>query len=285
MGDILIPKKLSYPVDGMSLIQARELISNLHELGGKATIGLFAEKIEMSERSGTFRAKLSSLSKYNLIEYGEIDIELTGLGIQILNAYTAEEEKLFLFKSLISIPIFAEIIDRFYHTKLDFEILDRILIREYGVNNKHVQTLKKSFIKSSKFIDLLNDDGIFNKDFQANKEDIAIKEDLKTKKSEKTPQKELNAKEVHYYKNKEEVLDNTNISEEIFDLLIYLGGFLDFKKKSFDEIIIILEKYPFFTHTKLAFEILKNNLSIEELASENVKILLKAIKKDLKISK
>lgn len=276
---------MSYPVDGMSLIQAKELISNLHELGGKATIGLFAEKIEMSERSGPFRSKLSSLSKYNLVKYGESDIELTGLAIQILNAYSGEEEKLFLFKSLISIPIFAEIVDRFFHTKLDFEILDRILIREYGVNNRHVQTLKKTFIESSKFIDLLNDDGIFNKDFQANEIEIAIKEDLHIKKIENAPQKEQSAKTVHYNKNNDELLDVVNISEEIFDLLIYLGSILDFKKKSFNEIIIIIEKYPFFTHTKLAIEILKNNLSIEDLSSENAKILLKAIKEDLKISK
>jgi hypothetical protein len=269
----------------MSLIQAKELISNLHELGGKATIGLFAEKIEMSEGSGSFRAKLSSLSKYNLVKYGETDIELTSLGIQILNAYSGEEEKLLLFKSLMSIPTFAEIVNRFYNTKLDFEILDRILIREYGVNNRHVQTLKKTFIESSRFIDLLDDDGIFNKDFQANKIEIASKEDLTSKKIDKAPQKEQSAKIVHYSKNSDELLDVVNISEEIFDLIIYLGGILDFKKKSFDEIIFIVEKYSFLTHTKLAFEILKNNLSTKELLSENVKIILKAIKQDLKILK
>lgn len=269
----------------MNLSQAKELISNLHELGGKATIGLFAEKIEMSEGSGPFRAKLSSLSKYNLVTYGETYVELTDLGIQILNAYSSEEEKLFLFKSLMSIPVFAEVVDRFYYTKLDFEILDRILIREYGVNNKHVQTLKKSFIESSKFIGLLSDEGIFNTDFQVNKSEIAFKEDLAIKQIERVPQKEQSEKIVHYHKESDELLDFVSITEEIFDLVTYLGGILDFKEKSFDEIINIIEKHPFLTHTKLAFEILKNNLSTEKLSSENAKILLKAIREDLKIPK
>lgn len=238
----------------------------------------------MSESGGAFKGKISSLLKYNLIDSKDNEIFLTNLAINILNSYDEEEEKKLLFKSFINISLFNQLIDRFKNSGINLDILDKILIREYEIDNKNVKKVSKCIIKSLEFLEILDketgnfDKSILNKFYDIREVEVvnnSIVQEIK-----KDVIKDLK-NEVPKIKKKE---SKFGLENDIYELFVYFASKLDPIDKPIDKIEEIIERNEFLTHTKLVFEILKDNLSNNTIDKKNVKNLLKALKQDLKIT-
>lgn len=269
-----MPVKLDYPTDGLDIISGIDLIEKLNNLGGKASLEVFAENIGMSRGSGPFRGKISSLSKYHLVKYDNSAIELADLAIKILNAYSEQEKKLFLLESLLSVPIFYKLTSRYYKDKISISLLDKVLIREYNIPKRHSLSLKKIFLIAGKNIGVINEDGTFERNLVQkvlnkfeNIKDKEIKEDSIGKDSKL---------EIKYD-------DEIRLDNDIFNLIVNIASKINPKKEITDFILKVIEKYPFLTHTKLTFEVLKKDFKNETIQQKDIDVLLNAIKYDLNI--
>ena len=238
----------------------------------------------MSDGGGAFKGKVSSLLKYNLIDSKDNEISLTNLAINILNSYDAEEEKKFLFKSFINISLFDQLIDRFKDSGINLDILDKILIREYEIDNKNAKKVSKCIIKSLEFLEILDketgkfDKSILNKFYNIREVevvDISVEQEIK-----KDVIKDLK-NEVPKFKK---IDSKIGLENDIYELFVYFASKLDPIDKPLDKIEEIIERNENLTTTKLVFDILKDNLSNNTINKKNIKNLLRALKQDLKIT-
>ena len=287
--------KKNYPIDSLDLESALEIAEKLNELGGKASKGLFAEAIgHKTDTSGPFRAKLSSLKKYNLVDQKEDDIILTQLGINVVNSYEDNDKKLQLFKVFNKIPLFKEVLERLNQSSLNLEFLDKIFIKDYGVSQKHAHKLQRCFIESAKFIEILSeDDTLNNKNIQSYKNQITDDENMQDQESYGEKQKfiehqkllvkdhdleeKLKDEKLNLKNNKFEVLN-----EDLFDLITLISTY-PLNKSNFEDINNILEHYENLTHTNLIFKAIKENFENDSVTEDNLKILLEGLKKDFNI--
>ncbi len=274
---------MDYPVDGLDLKKAKDLVKTLfNELGESASKKLFAETIQMTASGGSFRGKLSSLMKFGLIKYDENDnILLTDLGKKIVNAYTTEIEKKFLFKAFINVPEFRAIIEKFKDRHLNLKILDKILILEYNVEKKHVIRVKKSIINSLDYIGVLNKE---TGDLDLTSVIDIPKENIKDLKDE-VETVVLKEKEQRVFNLKHESIKSLiNLNSELFDLFITFASHLSPMDISIDDVRDIIQRNPNFTHTKLAIEFLKDVIEEgNQISQDKLEKLIEALKLDLNI--
>lgn len=269
-----MPKPRNYPVIGLTLTEAKELIKKLNNLGGKSKIGIFAESIHMTETSGPFRSKLSTLAKYKLIEYGSGEVELTKLGTDLINPYDEEEEKELLLQAIKSIELFENIFQRFSGLKLDMNLFEKILIREYDVDKKHVLGLKKIFLDFTETYGLLHENG-------------TIKKLPKQKESEE--EKMIKKSNIKYIRKDDGETDSPRgdkqkLSKNLFNTITYLASYFSPEQKQLREIVEFIESNPDLTHLNLLFKVLKDKFINQEISTEEIGFLLKAIREDLSIT-
>ncbi len=238
----------------------------------------------MSDGGGAFKGKISSLLKYNLIDSKENEINLTTLAINILNSYDAKEEKRFLFKAFINISLFNQLIDRFKDSGINLNILDKILIREYEIDNKNVKKVSKCIIKSLDFLEILDketgnlDKSIINNFYDIREVevlDISVEQEIK-----KDVIKDLK----HEVPKNKKIESKIGLENDIYELFVYFASKLDPIDKSLNKIEEIIERNENLTTTKLVFDILKDSLSSDTIDKKNIKNLLKALRQDLKIT-
>lgn len=154
-----MPKVLEYPT--ASLKKSLELSEAISELGGTASIEMAAEKLGKSV-SGGFYTLVTSAVKFGLIVNSQGQLTLTQLYKNYKLAYSEKESKAILQEIFLKISLFQEVYDRFKTQKLPVEILDKILIKEFEVNEKLASRVAKYFIEAVKFVGLLNPDNSFN---------------------------------------------------------------------------------------------------------------------------
>lgn len=272
---------LDYP-RALSLPKALEILENLNELGGKVSRGLLADSLGVKPTSGPFRTKLSSLTKYGFIIQQDDNIEMSKLARNIYNAYNEQERLQFLTVSFMRIPLFKDLYDRFKNLKLNIDILEKILIREYYVNPRHAQRLKNDFINSAKYLNILNDDGTFNiiqQKSDQQKEILVDKEEINNlKRSNQELIEHINDSRVSQ-KVKTEL---KGYSSDIFDLIKYTSSYLTPDENTPEIIAEIIEKHQTLTHLNLALKILKKSFESNDISQENINILLEALRQDLK---
>lgn len=238
----------------------------------------------MSDGGGAFKGKISSLLKYNLIDSKDNEINLTNLAINILNSYDAKEEKKLLFKSFINISLFNQLIDRFKDSGINLDILDKILIREYEIDNKNAKKVSKCIIKSLDFLEILDKEtGNFDKSILNNFYDIKEAE-IADKSVEQEKKKDVVKDLKKEFSVIQKVVPKFGLRNDIYELFVYFASRLDPIDKPIEKIEEIIEKNDFLTHTKLVFDILKDNIKNNATDKKIFKNLLKAMKQDLKIT-
>ena len=252
---------------------------------------MFADAINMSEKGGAFRMKLASLIKYKLVKTTKDEVELTNLSIDLLNAYSDEEAKKLLFIAFRNIPLFDEIVERFKNTGIKLDLLDRILIREYEVDQDKVSRIRKSITSSLEYIGVLNVEtgginisSVFDiPEVSGQKMDKIISRDIEIT-DEKLKEKEKeDLTEITPDESTREIGTSKSINSEIFELIVFFASHLDQIEASIEDISTIIENNKHLTHLKYPFEILKNKLEDKTITEEELEILLKALMQDLKI--
>lgn len=146
-------KAIEYPP--ASFKAAQELANAADSLGGSSTAELCAEKMG-NKLGGGFNNIVSAAQKFKLITHKSGQITTAPLFRDIKLSYTEEEKKLLLVTSFLSPPVFSRLYERFKGKELPISMLEKMLIKEYEVDDNAASRIKKYFVEGAKTTGLLN---------------------------------------------------------------------------------------------------------------------------------
>lgn len=153
-----MPKVLEYP--RASLRASLDLSKAVSDLGGSAKVETVAEKMGLKV-SGSFQALMGAAKKYGLVETSRGQLSVTGLYREYKHAYSDDEAAKVLRKAFFGIPLFQKVYDRFRDAKLPVDILDRMLIREFEVDETMASRVAGYLLEAGRLAKLLDGDNSF----------------------------------------------------------------------------------------------------------------------------
>ncbi|MBF9140288.1 hypothetical protein [Hymenobacter properus] len=149
-----MPKLIDYP--RTSYAGAWELAEVVDDTGGKCEIETAARKLNRKV-SGSFKAIIGSAVKFGLLTSKRELLSTTTLFKRIKHAYDKKEELLFHREAFLTPPLFAQICRKFRLRELPVQMLDVMLIREFGVEEINAQGVAKAFVDGCRMVNLLDD--------------------------------------------------------------------------------------------------------------------------------
>jgi len=148
-----MPAIVEYP--RASFKSALELANSADSLGGTASAEICAEKMG-NKLGGAFNYIVSAASKFKLIIVKTGQISTSPLYRDIKLSYTENEKNKLLVISFLSPPVFTRLYERFKGKELPIGMLEKMLIKEYSVDDNSASRIKKYFIEGAKLTGLLN---------------------------------------------------------------------------------------------------------------------------------
>lgn len=149
-----MPKLIDYP--RTSYAGAWELAEVVDDTGGKCEIETAARKLNRKV-SGSFKAIIGSAVKFGLLTSKRELLSTTTLFKRIKHAYDKKEELLFHREAFLTPPLFSQICRKFRLRELPVQMLDVMLIREFGVEEINAQGVAKAFVDGCRMVNLLDD--------------------------------------------------------------------------------------------------------------------------------
>jgi hypothetical protein len=146
-------KVLEYP--RASFKSAQEMAAAIDSLGGSCSAEICAEKMG-NKIGGGFSYIISAAQKFNLVNYKSGQLSTSQLYRDIKLSYTEDEKNQLLTTSFLSPPVFSRLYERFKGKELPIAMLEKMLIKEYDVDDNAASRIKKYFIEGAKFTHLLN---------------------------------------------------------------------------------------------------------------------------------
>ncbi|RYY28902.1 MAG: hypothetical protein EOP41_02885, partial [Sphingobacteriaceae bacterium] len=125
-----MPKNLNYPL--ASFQKAFTLADAVDALGGSCSVENCALKMQR-KISGGFMVIISSAQKFELVTFDKGVITISENYKLIKHSYTNTERITFLRKAFLAPQVFSILFERFKGKELPVDMLDKILIREFGV--------------------------------------------------------------------------------------------------------------------------------------------------------
>ncbi|WP_210515527.1 hypothetical protein [Hymenobacter terricola] len=169
-----MPKLIDYP--RTSYTGAWELAEVTDDTGGKCAIDTAARKLNRKV-SGSFKAIIGSAVKFGLLTSKRELLTTTTLFKRIKHAYDKQEELVFHREAFLTPPLFTQLCRKFRSRELPIQMLDVMLIREFGVEEINAQGVAKAFVDGARMVGLLNENNV-----------IA---DIDTLAAQQTPRREL----------------------------------------------------------------------------------------------
>lgn len=154
-----MPRKLDYP--RASFKACLELAEAVESLGGQCDMSTCADKMK-KKLGGSFNALVGAATKFGLIARKQGNLYTSDMYGKMKLHYNDEEKQDYLQKFFLNVPSFKEIYQKYNKVKLPIDILDKALVREFGVDKKLSQRVAKYFVDGSKYAGLLNPDNTFN---------------------------------------------------------------------------------------------------------------------------
>lgn len=154
-----MPKQIDYP--HASVAKSIELAEAVYDLGGSCGLEMCAEKMGRKVGGG-FKAVVSAAAKFGLVTNNRGQLGTTKLFQDYYLGYSPEEKAQILQQAFLRVPLFQEIYERFKNQKLPVEIFDKLLVREFQVNQQVASRVAKYFIEGAKATKLLNGDNTFH---------------------------------------------------------------------------------------------------------------------------
>ncbi|MGI4021055.1 MAG: hypothetical protein ACRYFA_06075 [Janthinobacterium lividum] len=148
-----MPKNLNYPL--ASFQKAYALSEAVDALGGSCTVEDCALKMQR-KISGGFMVIISSAQKFNLVSLEKSIITISEEYKLIKHSYTNTERMTLLRKSFLAPQVFSILYGRFKGRELPENMLDKILIREFGVEEITAGRVAGYFVEGLKTFGLLN---------------------------------------------------------------------------------------------------------------------------------
>lgn len=150
----IMPKLIDYPRTNYT--GAWELAEITDDTGGKCTIETAARKLNRKV-SGSFKAIIGSAVKFGLITSKRELLTTTTLFKRIKHAYDKQEELTFHREAFLTPPLFTQICRKFRSRELPVQMLDVMLIREFGVEEINAQGVAKAFVDGCRMVNLLDE--------------------------------------------------------------------------------------------------------------------------------
>lgn len=170
-----MPKIIDYPKS--SFKNSIDMAEAISALGGKCDKNICANKMGL-KYSGAFIKRIGAALKFNLVSTGKGNLMITDLYSSIKNAYTPEEEQQFKIEAFLSPPVFNDLYNRFKGKKIPIEILDKLLIREYDVQESVASVVAKYFKEGAKFVGLLDETNTLSTQDFSKDNDSVLEESL-----------------------------------------------------------------------------------------------------------
>ncbi|MBF9220336.1 hypothetical protein [Hymenobacter ruricola] len=152
-----MPKLIDYP--RTSYAGAWELAEIVDDTGGKCAIDTAARKLNRKV-SGSFKAIIGSAVKFGLMTSKRELLSTTTLFKRIKHAYDKKEELLFHREAFLTPPLFTQLCRKFRSRELPVQMLDVMLIREFGVEEINAQGVAKAFVEGCRMVGLLDERNI-----------------------------------------------------------------------------------------------------------------------------
>ncbi|MFC6223263.1 hypothetical protein ACFP2F_08425 [Hymenobacter artigasi] len=152
-----MPKLIDYP--RTSYTGAWELAEITDDTGGKCTIENAARKLNRKV-SGSFKAIIGSAVKFGLITSKRELLTTTTLFKRIKHAYDKQEELTFHREAFLTPPLFTQICRKFRSRELPVQMLDVMLIREFGVEEINAPGVAKAFVDGCRMVGILDERNI-----------------------------------------------------------------------------------------------------------------------------
>ena len=152
-----MPKLIDYPRTTYS--GAWELAEVTDDTGGKCTVDTAARKLNRKV-SGSFKAIIGSAVKFGLLTSKRDLLTTTTLFKRIKHAYDKQEEIIFHREAFLTPPLFTQICRKFRSRELPVQMLDVMLIREFGVEEINAQGVSKAFVEGARMVGLLDERNI-----------------------------------------------------------------------------------------------------------------------------
>ena len=149
-----MPKVLNYPT--ASFRKALEIAEATQSLGGSCDIDTCAHKLN-KKVGGAFGMVVSASQKFGFTEYKKNTLSVTDHFRLIHHAYTENEKKKYLKEAFLKPPVFSELYERFLGIELPISLLDKILIREFNVDEKFASRVSNYFVEGLKELELVSD--------------------------------------------------------------------------------------------------------------------------------
>lgn len=148
-----MPKNLNYPL--ASFQKAFALADAAAALGGSCSVENCAEKMQR-KISGGFMVIISSAQKFELVVFEKGLITVSENYKLIKHSYTNTERINFIRKAFLAPQVFSILFERFNGKELPTDMLDKILIREFGVEEITAGRVVGYFVDGLKTCGLLN---------------------------------------------------------------------------------------------------------------------------------
>lgn len=166
-----MPKNLNYPL--ASFQKAFELAEAVDALGGSCSVENCATKLNR-KISGGFMVVISSAQKFSLVRNEKSLIIITEEYKLIKHSYTNTERLELLRKAFLSPQVFFILHNRFLDKELPIGMLDKILIREFGVEENTANRIVGYFVEGLKTYGLINSANIVQRSEENQIENKAI---------------------------------------------------------------------------------------------------------------
>jgi hypothetical protein len=152
-----MPKLIDYP--RTTYAGAWELAEVIDDTGGKCAIETAARKLNRKV-SGSFKAIIGSAVKFGLLTSKRDLLTTTTLFKRIKHAYDKQEEIVFHREAFLTPPLFTQLCRKFRSRELPVQMLDVMLIREFGVEEINAQGVAKAFVEGCRMVGLLDERNI-----------------------------------------------------------------------------------------------------------------------------
>lgn len=160
-----MPKIVDYPL--FPFHKAMELVNAVDYLGGSCTIADCAHQLK-KKISGGFGVLISSAIKHDLIQRKGDRLSVSELYKKIKFSYNPAEKIDCQRVSFLHPVLYRKVYDRFKGKELPLAMLDKLLIREFQVEEKVSEKIAGFFVEGLKRLHLIKDgrllpaDGVVN---------------------------------------------------------------------------------------------------------------------------
>jgi hypothetical protein len=154
-----MPKIIEYPRASFS--RSMQMADAINYLGGECTFESCAERMGVKV-SGGFTAVIGSGKKHDLVDSKKETLTTTETYKRIKLSYTEEEKRDTLRMAFLSPPLYRKIFEKFKGKDLPISMLDRLLIREYGVEKDMASRVAGYFVDGARECEILDNDKLID---------------------------------------------------------------------------------------------------------------------------